>query len=105
MSVSDHSLFVKIGERRIGNMGSDNQVFFIGSLKDQTFVETDLHHCGVELMTAMERERDVCRRTDESQLAAHVFTVHHFSSACGGGALLLPSAGSLHSLMLEFPMC
>ena len=35
MSVSDHSLFVKIGERRIGNMGSeiDNQVFFIGSLK------------------------------------------------------------------------
>ena len=33
MSVSDHSLFVKIGERRIGNMGGDNQVVFIGSLK------------------------------------------------------------------------
>ena len=33
MSVSDHSLFVKIGERRIGNMTIDNQVVFIGSLK------------------------------------------------------------------------
>ena len=29
-------------------------------------------------MTAMERERDVCRRTDESQLAAHVFTIPPF---------------------------